>query len=309
MFFLYNMFQDGQALDSVGTSFPITSITISNGIFDHLNLLSKIYTGTNTFDTIKPEEWDKDTILNVTFNDTLDGGNISDLINNIIAVEVQRKPADGDEWITLHRIDKDMASGTLTTEFTMTDTYNQNGVEYVYQVVFIDANGNVGSAIQQSVLSLFNEAYIADASHIYKITYEYQLTSQTNQKSATYTPYGSRFPFVAYNAETLYDSGSVTAILIAPTSQSTTRSFLDRMEQTKLVDEFNTWLANGKPKILKDFNGHLKIVTVTEAISNSYYKELANGLASTTFQFVEIGSMEQEYLDNLGLSNFPIHEK
>ena len=308
MFFLYNMFQDGNSLDATGTSFPITSLTISNGIFDHLNLLSVIYSGTNKFDTEKPEEWDKSTILNVTFNNTLDGGSISDLINDIVALEIQRKPANGDEWVTLHRIDKD-ENGALTTEFSTTDAYNQSGVEYIYQIAFIDKNGNIGSAIQQNVLSLFNDAYIADANHIYKITNEYQINSQKNQKSAIYEPYGSKYPFVAYNAETKYDSGSVTAVLLAPTSNSATSSYLDRIEQSKMVEEFNSWLTNGRAKILKDFNGMLKIVAITDPIPNSYYKELGNGLASTTFNFIEIGSMEQEYLDNLGLSKLNINKR
>ena len=308
MFFLYNMFQDGQSLDATGTNFPITSLTISNGIFDHLNLLSKIYKGSNEFDTVKPSEWNKSTILNVTFDNTLDGGSISDLINDISALEIQRKPANGDEWVTLHRINKD-SEGTLITEFSTIDPYNQSGVEYVYQVAFIDNNNNVSSAIQQSVLSLFNDSYIADINHIYKITYEYQLNSQKNQKSAIYEPYGSRFPFVAYNAETNYDNGSVTAVLLASTSNSTTSSQLDRFEQTKLVNEFNSWLTNGRPKILKDFNGMLKIVTVTDPIPNSYYKELGNGLASTTFNFVEVGLVEQDYLDKLGLSKLNINKK
>lgn len=126
---------------------------------------------------------------------------------------------------------------------------------------------------------------------------------QREQSSAVYVPYGSKFPFVAYNAVTNYDTGSITAVLLSPTSNSETHSSLDRKAQVKLIEEFNTWLTNGRAKILKDFNGKLKLINVINPVPNSYYKELGNGLASTTFNFVEVGNMTQEYLDKLGMIN------
>lgn len=315
MFFLYDMFHDGNSISSTGADFNINTLKISNGIFDHLSLIGKIEQiyaynlPTEDIDTTKPETWGFNTILNANFNNTLDGGNISQFIGNIDYLAVQRKEAGSNDWVTIRKIYKNVSNNQIVTEFTMNDNYAQNGVQYTYQIVPVDIYGNVGVAFQQDVVSLFNDAYIADGSHIYKITYNYNLSSQRNQKSALYEPYGSKYPFVAYNATTDYDSGSITAILLAPTTQSNTKAYLDRMAQTKLVEEFNSWLTNGKAKILKDFNGRLKVITIYNAISNSYYKELGNGLASTSFNFVEVGDMKQIYLDRLGLSNVPIIEK
>lgn len=306
MFFLYDMFQDENALSSSGNNTSMNNIEILNGIYNHLNLLNKIDISTNKFDTTIPTDWTQNTLMDASFNGTINAGSVKDILLDIDHLDVQRTEQGKDDWITIQQIVKD-EEGNLGVNFILYDTYEKNNTLYTYRILPVSKQGDSGYAIQQDVLSSFNEAYIADASHIYKITNEYSLNRQTNQVSAIYTPYGSKYPYVAFNAETKYDSGEVTAVLLAPTSVNNSKAYLDRQAQTDLVNEFNSWLANGRAKILKDFNGNYKIGTVTDPVSNSYYKELGNGLASTTFNFVEVGEFTQEYVDKLGLKNkFPI---
>ena len=304
MFFLYNMLMDNNAVNTTGNNTNIDTIQISNGIFDHLNLLNVISTQTNVFDYDIPTEWTENTIMNAAFSGSVDAGSLGDFVGYVDHLEIQRKEINSNEWITLQKIYKNYETGEIKASFIMEDTYGANDTLYTYQIVPVDIYGNVGYALQQDVLSEFNNAYIADANHIYKITNEYTINSmQREQSSAVYTPYGSEFPFVAYNAVTNYDSGSITAVLLAPTSQSEIHSSIDRKAQVKLIEEFNSWLTNGRAKILKDFNGRLKIINVINPVPNSYYKQLGNALASTTFNFVEVGKMEQVHLDKLGMTN------
>lgn len=319
MFFLYDMFQDGNALTPTGNNQVFDTLTITDGIFDHLNLLNAIpyppyTTDPMHFDTTIPQapnNWTEYTVLDCNFKGTINGGTINQFIGYVDYIAVQRQEEGSDEWITLQKIYKNSQTGTLNSTFVMDDTYEKNNTKYTYRIVPVDNNGNMGLAQEIQVLSIFNEAYIADASHIYKITYEYAISNaQKIQKDALYEPYGSKYPFVAFNAVTDYDEYTITAILLAPTSQSLTNAYIDRNAQVKLINEFNTWLTNGKAKILKDFNGNLKVGVVRDAVSNSYYKELGNGLASTSFNFTEIGGFNQKDLDNLGMtSQFPLQYK
>ena len=304
MFFLYDMVQDSNALNATGNNFQINTVTISNGVFDQLNIINYISLATNLFDTSQPEEWTENTILNATFNQSIDGGSIGDFISAVNSLEVQRQEEGSNEWITLQTIYKNQQTGEINASFTMNDTFARNDTKYTYQIVPVDSLGNVGSALQKEVVSRFNNAYIVDANNVYSLTNEYTIEgAQTNQQSTIYTPYGSQYPFVAFNAQTKYDSGSITAVLLAPTSQSTTSSCIDRMAQVKLVKQFNDWLTNGRAKIFKDFNGNLKVISVTDAVTNDYYKELGNGIASTTFNYIEVGDFSQQYLTQLGLVN------
>lgn len=298
MFFLYDILKDQNAMNFITNSTLVDTVKIANGILDHLNLLEQI-----TNSTTIPTEWTDKTLLNATFNGTLDAGSLSEFIGNIDHLEIQRRESGSNEWISLQSLYKTQ-NGSVPAEFTMYDNYEKNNTLYTYQIVPVDAQGNQGTALQQDVLSIFNDAYIADANHIYKITYEYGFGSmQKNQANAVYTPYGAQYPTVVYNSVNKYDSGSITAVLLAKSSENMVTSYLDRGAQVKLVNEFNSWLTNGKAKILKDFNGNLKVITIINAVSNSYYKELGNGLASTSFNFVEVGDFSQKYLDKLGMTN------
>lgn len=305
MFFLYDTLKDQNSINPTANSTFVNVVKIANGIFNHLNLLEEIIASSDI-----PSEWTDKTLLDATFNGTLNAGTLGQFIGNIDHLEIQRQENGTGEWITIQRLYKG-DDGNVPAEFTMEDTYEKNNTLYTYQIVPIDAQGSPGVAFQQEILSTFNDSYIADANHIYKITYEYSLGSmQKNQTNAVYTPYGAQYPTVVYNSINRYDSGSITAVLLSPSSESMTTAYLDRNAQTKLVNEFNSWLANGKAKILKDFNGNLKVISVINPISNNYYKELGNGLASTTFNFVEVGDFSQKYLDNLGMTDkFEIKEK
>lgn len=302
MFFLQGFMKDSTSLDPLGNLTYVDTVRISNAIFDHLNLVNGLVK-----DSAIPEWDENNTIMNATFNNSIDAGNLSELIGNVSYLEIQRKEAGSNEWITLNKIYKNTVTQSFQSQFTMYDTYAQNGVQYIYQILPVDYRGNVGYALQSDIVSMFDGAYIADASNIFKITNEYELTKQTNQKSAIYEPLGSKYPFVTYNAETNYDSGSFTAVLLAPTSQNQNKSYIDRMAQVKLEKKFNDWLTNGRPKVLKDFNGRLQIVTIVDAVANGYYKELGNGICSTSCTFVEVGEMTQKYISKLNMGNLPLY--
>lgn len=302
MFFLQGFLNDSTSMDPLGNLTYVDTVRISNAIFSHFNLVNGI-----SDDSSIPEWVNNQTILNAYFNNSIDAGNLGELIGNVSYLAIQRKEYGSNEWITLNKIYKNTSTNEIQTQFTMYDSYNQSGVQYSYQIVPVDAQGNQGNALQSDVASIFKGAYIADAYNIFKITNEYELTKQTNQKSAIYEPLGSKYPFVTYNAETNYDSGSFVAVLLAPTSNNQVSSSIDRMAQVKLEKSFNAWLTNGKPKILKDFNGMLKVVTIVDAVQNQYYKELGNGISSTSCSFVEIGELNNQYLNKLNMSKFPLY--
>jgi len=295
--------QAENSLTPTTNNITITGVTISNGIFEHMNLANIISLASNIFDVEIPTIWDESTLLNCNFNNNINGGTISQFIGFIDHLNVQRQEVGSDIWITLQSIYRNSQTQVLNASFTMFDSYAQNNKQYIYRIVPVDVNGNTGFAIQQEILSLFYDAYIADANNIYNITAEYTIgDSQQIQKNAVYEPYGSKYPIVSYNADINYRSGSTTAILIAPTSNSRVSSYIDRQAQVNLVKNFNAWLTNGRAKILKDFNGEITVVAIQNSVSNGYYKELGNGLASTSFDWVEVGEIDQDYLDKLGMT-------
>ena len=300
MFYLYGMCQDNNAISETPTNHISNTIKISNGIFDQLNILNYIDIATNIFNLVKPETFTNTTILNAMFRGNLDGGEIGTLMTDLNHLELQRKEYNNNDWVTLYTIYKD-TNGDIVSNFTTYDTYTQNNTLYDYRLVPVDTNGNYGYALQKSVLSQFSNAFICDGQNVYKITLELKYgNTQQNQKSAVYTPLNSKYPFIAYNALTNYESGNVSAVLLEKTSL---QGNIDRKAQVQLVNEFNNWLVNGKAKILKDYNGRIKVISIIDVVSNDYYSTLGNGICRTTFTYNEIGDLSQESLDNNNLTN------
>lgn len=228
--------------------------------------------------------------------------------SSIVTANLQYKENTSSNWITFWTQDNPNAGTDAWLNFYLDFYFCGNNKLYDFRLVCYDSSNNVLSSYSAQILSTFNKPFICSQSKSYDLTNEWQADNvNTIQKSVVYEPFGSQFPFIAYNARTKYRSGTYVAVLLAPTSKSSTSSYLDRYAQVELVNEFNNFLCDKRPKILKDFNGNLRIVSVADPIQNQYYKELANGLASTTFSWVEISDFTESNMNRIGLfSNFNI---
>lgn len=220
----------------------------------------------------------------------------------IASANLQYKENTSSDWITFWEQDNPNEGTDAWLNFQMAFFFCGNNRLYDFRLVCYDSSNNVLSSFVAQILSTFNKPLICSQNKSYDLTNEWQADNiNTIQKSVVYEPFGSQFPFIAYNANTKYRMGTYIAVLLAPTSKGDISSYLDRFAQTKLVNEFNDFLCDKRPKILKDFNGNLRIVSISGEIANTYYKELANGLASTSFSWVEISDFTETNMKRIGL--------
>ena len=199
----------------------------------------------------------------------------------------------------------DDTSPTGLTKLLPTMNYNYCANEVYYDIILRVVGTDSSGAYKvveftSQVYSQFNKSLIVDKTNVYDITNEWTSSGGTyNQVTALYTPYGRKYPLVGKNALTGYRSDTYSAILVASTP--TVSATFDRTAQRLLIKQFNEWLANGMGKVIKTINGDLIVCAIVEAVANSYYKDFANGLASTSFSWVEIGEMNTTDLTNAGL--------
>ena len=72
------------------------------------------------------------------------------------------------------------------------------------------------------------------------------------------------------------------------------------VEKSELFDAF---IKNGKPKIIKDWNGNIWLVKIVGDISTSYNNSYGMGVMDTSFSWVEQGQYDnQEDLYRNGLT-------
>lgn len=294
-FLNYNFFADGDALNTAPSSVDnITNVKLTNSIFDHFNVTKNTST---VVSTSIPTGWDYDTIMNASFNNNIDAGNINYLINQISSIKIKRRKQGDFDWLTLATIPINKVEDL---SFIFNDLLNQDNVTYEYALVPIIGEIE-GQYLINSIMSQFNGVFIGNAETIYKFLYEVKYSSnQRNQQVGVFQVLGQQYPIVVANGALSYESGNVTATILNDDFEKT--GIIDRAEIVKQKDALKNFLTNKKPKILKDWNGNIWLCIVNSNIDVSYKEGTGMGIPVISFDWTEIGeSNNQQSLYNNGI--------
>ena len=298
-----DFFSGPDALNPAPSAVPnITSTELRNGIFDHLNLSydTKLFG-----DTSIPTEWTYDTVLNAGFNGDAGAGNLEYAIKYVDSIKIKRRIKPGakvlntseQKWITLF----DQKIETVEDlSFTFNDFLNAWGAEYDYALVPV-VNGVEGRYIIASLLSKFNGVFIGDAEQSFKFLYEVSYGSNARKhQTGVFTPLGKQYPIIVANGVLSYESGSVSALVIDDGFEKT--GVVDKDATVKKKTRLKNFLTNKKPKVLKDWNGNIWLVIVTDDVPIEYKEDSAMSIPKVTFNWSEIGDINsQDDLYNAGL--------
>ncbi len=294
-FLNYNFFADGDALNTAPSSVDnITNVKLTNSIFDHFNVTKNTST---VVSTSIPTEWDYDTIMNASFNNNIDAGNVNYLINQISSIKIKRRKQGDFDWLTLTTIPINKVEDL---SFIFNDLLNQDNVTYEYALVPIIGEIE-GQYLINSIVSKFNGVFIGNAETIYKFLYEVKYSSnQRNQQVGVFQVLGQQYPIVVANGALSYESGNVTATILNDDFEKT--GIIDRAEIVKQKDALKNFLTDKKPKILKDWNGNIWLCIVNSNIDVSYKEGTGMGIPVISFDWTEIGeSNNQQSLYNNGI--------
>ena len=294
-FLNYNFFADGDALNTAPSSVDnITNVKLTNSIFDHFNVTKNTST---VVSTSIPTGWDYDTIMNASFNNNIDAGNVNYLINQISSIKIKRRKQGDFDWLTLATIPINRVEDL---SFIFNDLLNQDNVTYEYALVPIIGEIE-GQYLINSIMSQFNGVFIGNAETIYKFLYEVKYSSnQRNQQVGVFQVLGQQYPIVVANGALSYESGNVTATILNDDFEKT--GIIDRAEIVKQKDALKNFLTDKKPKILKDWNGNIWLCIVNSNIDVSYKEGTGMGIPIISFDWTEIGeSNNQQSLYNNGI--------
>lgn len=295
----YNFFSDGDALNYTQTNVEaITETTVSNAIFDHLNVSS--YSDI-PFSTAIPEDWDHTTILNVDFDGNINAGNIDFVVNQISAVKIKRRPVGTFDWITLNLIP---VNNVQDLNFVFNDFLNAYGVNYEYALVPI-INDVEGDYITNEIFSQFNGVFIGDNEQIFKFLYDVNYgTNARNQQAGVFTPLGQQYPIIVANGLLSYESGTVSAMILNDDYEDTGVIDPQAIVQKKTI--LKNFLTNKKAKLLKDWNSNVWLCMVTNSPQVTYAQGSSMAIPKVSFDWTQIGdATSQAALYNNGLVNSP----
>ena len=298
MIFLgYNFLQDRYSWQPVPTNLVnIKDVTIKNGIYDHFNISKDV---DFPYITTYPEVWDLSTQMNVNFNGNINAGNINYVVSQIGSIRVKKRKKGTFDWYTLYDVPVNQESDI---DFVRYDYLSQNDTDYEYAIVPIIGNVE-GEYSINSITSHFYGVFITDGTESYK--FKENVSYGSNEKvhlTATYEPYGSKYPIIVSNGNISYEKGNVNGAVIVYTDNEG----LDRRATVDKLNAIKNFLSTPSAKILKDFNGNIWLVALNDNIPITYYSEVGMGFANISFNWSEIGNANDGndlYANNLIYSN------
>lgn len=294
MIFLgYDFLRDRYCWQPTPTDFTnINNIRIENGIYDHMNITKDV-----DFDytTELPGKWNLQTQFDADFNGTITAGNVDYILAQISSIKVKRRVKGTFDWITLFTIP---ISKVSDVDFVRYDYIAKNNETYEYAIVPVIGNTE-GEYSINSIKSEFYGIFITDNKSSYKFLEgaSYSGNERSNQ-TGIFEPYGSKYPVVIKNGALSYDKGTLTGTVVTFDANQE----LDRegtIERLKAIENF---LTEPTGKILKDFNGNIWLVSITDNIPVTYYSEVGMGFAQVSFNWNEIGNATDSsdlYYNNL----------
>ena len=294
MIFLgYDFLRDKYCWQPTPTDFTnINNIRIENGIYDHMNITKDV-----DFDytTELPGKWNLQTQFDADFNGTITAGNVDYILAQISSIKVKRRVKGTFDWITLFTVP---ISKVSDVDFVRYDYIAKNNETYEYAIVPVIGNIE-GEYSINSIKSEFYGIFITDNKSSYKFLEgaSYSGNERSNQ-TGIFEPYGSKYRVVIKNGALSYDKGTLTGTVITFDANQE----LDRegtIERLKAIENF---LTEPTGKILKDFNGNIWLVSITDNIPVTYYSEVGMGFAQVSFNWNEIGSATDSgdlYYNNL----------
>lgn len=298
MIFLgYNFLKDRYCWQPVPTNLTdIEDIKIQNGIYDRLNITKDV---DFPYITTYPDSWDLSTQLDADFNGNINAGNIDYVIGQISNIKVKRRKKGTFDWHTLYNVPVNDISDI---DFVRYDYLAQSNTEYEYAIVPIIGNVE-GEYSINSIMSEFYGVFITDGKNNYKFKEDASYSSNERvRSSATYEPYGSKYPIIISNGSLSYDKGTMGGSVIVFDADEQ----LDRKTTVERLNTIKSFLTTPSAKILKDFNGNIWLVTLSDNLALTYYTEVGMGFARVDFNWTEIGDADNGqdlYNNNLIYAN------
>ena len=264
------------------TSTSVTDITLRSGIYDDL------FCSDNPDKDTK--DWDYDTRFYARFQNNLFAGNVDYSASNVSMMRIKRRKNNEHEWIRIHEIPIEKNSDF---DFEFFDRYAQACQDYYYALIPM-INSVEGNMSKSQIYSEFDSYFITDKSISYPIIIDTSLSLDIQKQTSIVNTMGSKYPFVISNSINNYKKGSLQFGLVPMIDCE-----LYPEDGYEYRQQFEKWITNGEPKILKDWTGQIFMIQIIDTIpiDFSFWK-----LPSYTLNFVEVGDSSNE--DDLYYNNF-----
>ena len=253
----------------------IIKFTLSNMVLDEIYATKKILLN---FDWNIPTDWDFDTYLHGLYQNNTYAGNVDYSESFVSKVKIKKRLKGEFTWKTIYE-----RPITCNEDFSISiyDYYEPSNayVEYAYVPVIKNADA---PPVSTEVYSKFDSYFFVDKETSIPAIFNPSSNISYNRESNTVVSPGSKYPYVISNGVAKYYSGSLQVSFIE--MEDCQLNIEDAWKYRKKVDEF---MANGKAKILKTWQGEMWMVNTTGNIDRTSTDDCR--IMQQTVNWVECG--------------------
>lgn len=265
----------------------IHSFKLTNGEFDDFIVTKDVDTPFTC--GWLPTVWDYNTLIMAHFKENLKTTNVGSDMANADCLRIKRRKKNTFTWITLWEIDP--TTDPQGWQFTRVDRTAQSDQDYDYAVLPV-AGGIEGNLNITPVYSCFNGIYIFDGGKDGKsfCTHgEYDNPVMRTKPTSQIVTLGNKYPFTVSNGVVDYESGTVSGVF-APLYRQT----IDFEKNSRYRDEVLAFMTNGKVKLLKEENGRIWLVQLSDGQVNedSFIPLYQGDIAKISFNWTEVANAQ-----------------
>lgn len=273
-------------IGNIDSLFPVTNTKIRNGIYYHASITRD--TSLNYSRNIL--DWSYYTIIDCTFNNTLNGGNTNILLSQLQGLAIKRRKIGTFQWITLKELDV-LSPDDLNVVYQ--DSFVPSSSEFQYALVPI-FNGNIeGEYVVNQIKTNFNGVFISDRDTIFKLYNSVMYGGTTAHRvSGMIQPIGSRYPTFVTNSIIDYKEGQISALLLGYGFEKNRK--IDRLDVINQTEDLISFLNNDDAKIITDWNGNIVLVRINPSPTISYNGAYGNGIDTVSFNWTEQGKYDDQ---------------
>lgn len=247
---------------------------------------------------VKPTGWNIQYLINPKFKEDLEAGTIDANGHEVNIIQIYRRVYQvQSEWVLIGQFSYEHEYNM----YSFRDITAKNGTTYEYAVVPV-AEEIIGETSLSNPATIdYSGVYISDSENNFKLEVDFGLGQVShNRNSAELKPLNSQFPILVYGAQN-YRSGEVNFLPVSETQLKTGgAAMIDGNEERELRDKLTAFLNNGKAKVLRNDNGDIMVVAITE-VSTTPKENALMDIHAAKFKYTEIGKVDSATLSRVGL--------
>ena len=276
----------------------MNKIVLNNSVVDALHIEKCTSATEEEYYEIPTFSWN--TIFSANFDDNLTAGNTDWILNNIQELYVKMREKGTFDWITIqHYFINNLE------DFTFSGMSFLNASGKTYEIAFVpiikSSEGSYeGSYSIYDVESKFDSLMLCDKDSVYSTLLDVGSCDTTrNISNVTIEGLYEKYPYYFKTSEAEYDTGEAEACWI---EYNKDKCNFDVNGQVDFVENVKKFISNGKPKLLKHYDGRNWLIAVTDKPTDTEDGHYQHRILK--FSWVEIGdAMSEKDLYDNGITN------